>query len=567
MYEYEFNGKVLIPTPIGEVDLNGINGISVKSFGAKGNGIDDDTKAIQNAINMAVTKSKVLYFPAGTYLCNIELKGRMTIFGDGRINTVLKSFNKNLPVVNTKQTSYNNIRDMDIVAGYDQVAPLLDMSGSRYIVLDKLRVFQLPNSVGQYSYSAIGIDNRVIAPATWVGYNRIRDVSVLYCSYGLLTGGGLNSVLSLEDCMMSTNGYYNIYLDGVSVCQIRNQDCAAGGKLAGGTLYDPELYGGLYVKGSNIDISAIWYEYNNKYIAGSIIPNNCYIHPESNNVHVNAGRENWSNSDNILFKEKEIKSRNTRQVVPMDSGIGKGKPLNLIPNSQFKYLGASNVPISWSRINATVLTPVTLNLPAGIEDGIKMTGIGGTCALHFNLFDSVGNNGVIKDISKYIGQDIVFSFYFKAGVNTEGRAGFNLASGSQLTTGSKFISIFNTEGEWIKVIQRHKIIGTENKIYCQFQITTLNAEYEITQAIAALDDHVIDTGGVTVTEHGGNILSQEFKIGGCRHGFGTAIPTTGAWLKGDIVYNINPSAAGYVGWICVTAGTPGTWKGFGLIQA
>ena len=47
----------------------------------------------------------------------------------------------------------------------------------------------------------------------------------------------------------------------------------------------------------------------------------------------------------------------------------------------------------------------------------------------------------------------------------------------------------------------------------------------------------------------------------------TAAPTTGTWLRGDIVYNATPSAAGTIGWICVTAGTPGTWKTFGAISA
>lgn len=47
----------------------------------------------------------------------------------------------------------------------------------------------------------------------------------------------------------------------------------------------------------------------------------------------------------------------------------------------------------------------------------------------------------------------------------------------------------------------------------------------------------------------------------------TAAPTTGTWQRGDIVWNILPSAGGYVGWICTTAGTPGTWKTFGAITA
>lgn len=54
---------------------------------------------------------------------------------------------------------------------------------------------------------------------------------------------------------------------------------------------------------------------------------------------------------------------------------------------------------------------------------------------------------------------------------------------------------------------------------------------------------------------------------GRRQTTGTAAPTTGAWAKGDIVWNIDAAAGGKVGWVCVTAGSPGTWKPFGAIDA
>lgn len=41
--------------------------ISVKTYGAKGDGIADDTTPIQNAINAARPKGDVVYFPSGTY--------------------------------------------------------------------------------------------------------------------------------------------------------------------------------------------------------------------------------------------------------------------------------------------------------------------------------------------------------------------------------------------------------------------------------------------------------------------------------------------------------------------
>lgn len=41
---------------------------------------------------------------------------------------------------------------------------------------------------------------------------------------------------------------------------------------------------------------------------------------------------------------------------------------------------------------------------------------------------------------------------------------------------------------------------------------------------------------------------------------GTAAPTTGTWSRGDTVWNRTPSAGAALGWVCVSAGTPGTWK-------
>lgn len=47
----------------------------------------------------------------------------------------------------------------------------------------------------------------------------------------------------------------------------------------------------------------------------------------------------------------------------------------------------------------------------------------------------------------------------------------------------------------------------------------------------------------------------------------TAIPTVGTWQQGDFIRNKTPVEAGAVaskytisGWVCVAAGTPGTWK-------
>jgi hypothetical protein len=46
---------------------------------------------------------------------------------------------------------------------------------------------------------------------------------------------------------------------------------------------------------------------------------------------------------------------------------------------------------------------------------------------------------------------------------------------------------------------------------------------------------------------------------------GTAAPTTGEHARGEIYWNINPTT-GVLGWICVTAGTPGIWTALAVIS-
>lgn len=45
----------------------------------------------------------------------------------------------------------------------------------------------------------------------------------------------------------------------------------------------------------------------------------------------------------------------------------------------------------------------------------------------------------------------------------------------------------------------------------------------------------------------------------------SAIPVSGSYRKGDIVWNNDPKPTGFVGWVCIADGSPGTWKGFGSI--
>lgn len=59
---------------------------------------------------------------------------------------------------------------------------------------------------------------------------------------------------------------------------------------------------------------------------------------------------------------------------------------------------------------------------------------------------------------------------------------------------------------------------------------------------------------------GFNDLCNQFNVA-------TQAPTLGTYQANKIIYNDTPAAAGWIGWVCVAGGTPGTWKGFGEIEA
>lgn len=62
-------------------------------------------------------------------------------------------------------------------------------------------------------------------------------------------------------------------------------------------------------------------------------------------------------------------------------------------------------------------------------------------------------------------------------------------------------------------------------------------------------------------------VSNVLEINGTKIMTGNAMPDSGTFCQGDIVYNTNAVATGYVGWVCVREGTPGEWKPFGQIAS
>ena len=69
--------------------------VSVLDFGADPTGVSDSSTAIANAI---ATQSAV-YFPKGTYLCNVTINNRTILYGDGSTASIIKPYSNSSPAM------------------------------------------------------------------------------------------------------------------------------------------------------------------------------------------------------------------------------------------------------------------------------------------------------------------------------------------------------------------------------------------------------------------------------------------------------------------------------------
>ena len=98
-----------VPGPAGTPQIIYVN---VKDFGAHGDGVTDDTNAIQSAISAA--NGLVVWFPPGTYLCNalIVISANFTTLAAINGTAILKKFPGSTPSIIRVTGNYCTIQDL-----------------------------------------------------------------------------------------------------------------------------------------------------------------------------------------------------------------------------------------------------------------------------------------------------------------------------------------------------------------------------------------------------------------------------------------------------------------------
>ena len=151
--------------------------VSAKDFGAVGNGVADDTTAIQNAVNSFGASSGSVYLTSGTYLVSstISIPSNVTLFGDNDATTIKR---------NTSVTPF----DIFIVLSTNNIT-------FANFVIDG--VAKLDNATVSNRYSAI----RILANGGAMPNNiTIDGIYIKSTTSGEIQSEGNRGAITLEDC-------------------------------------------------------------------------------------------------------------------------------------------------------------------------------------------------------------------------------------------------------------------------------------------------------------------------------------------------------------------------------
>lgn len=196
--------------------------VNVKQFGAKGDNKNDDTVAMQNAINKYASK-KTIYVPNGTYLIShLKLKKQVKFIGEAKTETILKS------VANNTNTSLIYGEDLEF----------------QHSVIAKLTIDGNKNN---NTNIIDGIHLEMINETSYEVMSNYQELNIQNCSgSGLVMNGkqGTNLFIQvrLKDIFSHNNNQYGYCLNYISDSYIDTCECCLN-KQGGfyGVLYSTKI--------------------------------------------------------------------------------------------------------------------------------------------------------------------------------------------------------------------------------------------------------------------------------------------------------------------------------------
>lgn len=548
--------------------------IDVKKYGAKGDGITDDSGVIKSIVSsLNSSAGGTIFFPTGTYVFSTQILIQ-------NINNIRIRTEKG--VVLKKQAKFPTDMPYGIFEFLDCTGVHVDEVIFEGITTSTTDVVWNDNGINVHSCSNVIIskcffkdfgDNAIevcseynpsLPAAVNSSYIMINNNTFTNVSKAITTTpGGSEDVIVSQNISYNVKGYgIRFYTDIPSISRIIITDNIIKNSIGSGIGIDS--CSNVIVSNNvveNTKEEGILLESNGAAITNGHTFANVKLH---DNIVRNCGNgilvmnNVYNNGDNRLVQNVEIVNNFIENTVGVSTTADHGAIV--VSQNQIK-----NLKIVSNTINGSA--------DCGIYIGMYVTNLADSDEIRIN--DNYINNctnDLIK-IERYAStrnyKDIEIARNKCIG------SSFDIYDCDHLTISDNSINTSKLSGvtNCNSVNVKNNYFQSSNdgfQFYNNNGLNLSNNYFEaLTNALALLGSckNIIEVNNVYV---GPTVLTGAFntKIGinGNSISFGNAIPSTGSYKKGDIVYNSNPASGKYIGFVCITSGTPGIWKGFGIIQ-
>lgn len=590
--------------------------VNIRDFGAVGDGITDDTLAIQEAIDYVKTIGVgTLVFPDNDYnitqISLINAENIVIVSNGGTIKQTTPQLNGAIYI-----NGSSNIMIKGLILKGNGIA---DTGTSGYnnhgiYVINSSNITIKENDIANMSSGGILINSSDDV--------RITDNN-LYGNMGMfdIAYGYAEPVKPLSNAWIVNNNCTSQNRYGVFV-----QGYGKNVVVTGNTVKDKYEYGILVYRKDAVDVGGeVW---ENIIVTGNVIENvsnntiDVLSYKNGMGIYLQTAEKVTCSNNvvrNVLQNRTEIPTYRT--LLPAAISIGGTREIscvgNVIDGSGVDGIGISNVEFAskGSIVANNVLTGITkrgINLNgaqnvivsantlegvyaddslgiisssvgnlnnekitlkgnvivSGFKTGISVIGIDNTNSRDIIVTD----NTISGCLYNFLTSDMVDGFIAKGNMiiadNTNQNSGNyailinkcfnfsvsnNIAKGDNTYSLNKGIGVKTSEfGHVSSNIVRDvtDIANSLEKINCVNVYNYFNQTDRM--KVPRLDTYAF---GSDVSSGSRNIVT-----------YLSAPPVSDTYSVGSIVYNTNPTAGGYIGWVCMAAGTPGIWKGFGAIE-
>lgn len=495
--------------------------VKASTYGAKGDGVTDDTAAIQKAINDAVSAQGIVVFPTGIYKITDKLTvaGNCSLTSDGASAgsyisqyTVAESIyitGSNVSVSNLIFKTHTNTSTTGVIANPLATAASphsnISITGCQFYDYGS----NVINGIVLYHASNVRIENCSFTTSVGLGV-------VLYsCSKAFIyrntfattnvsvtltrKSGTLTSYPQTRDVFVSQNNITPVSMTGSN--------------------YVISIVGAIntYVDRNNITIPSTVTTTFNYAIASQLsdtyLP--AYIQITDNYIDNSAvtGAINYFSAVNLGTSSDIVVSRNV--IIDCYNAI--------------QSIGSSDLLIS----NNTIISPNAKGIYVSVVDATSI--LSGNIIVSGNSIVDVYN----ASSSAYAIRVDLFST-ITSGVTV---------IGNSVRRGTKTSTSINTYGLYVSPSVVSGLSASGAYVSCSGNTFSACSNPIAQSGTLFWVYYELPTGDRVFYSPTG------------------AAPTVGTWNVGDQVVLASPTAGGYIGYVCTTAGTPGTWKGYGAIQA